>query len=100
MRHAKFRLLPPSSYYSSLRYPLLDSFPNIFSEWSEHTDSVAVHSSLSTTSKVAERVKSLQRVVGRMVGLDEREALSNGLGEIGEAYEDGWNSGSDSDDDV
>ncbi|KAA6412059.1 MAG: hypothetical protein FRX48_04209 [Lasallia pustulata] len=86
--------------YSSLCYPLLDSFPKIFSEWSDHTALVAVHSSLSTTSKVAERVKSLQRVVGRMVGLDERETLSNGLGEIGEAYEDGWGSGSDSGDDI
>lgn len=45
-------------------------------------------------------MKSLQRVVGRMVGLDEREALSNGLGEIAEAYEDGWSSGSDSDNDM
>ena len=48
---------------------------------------------------VADRVTALQRVVGRMVGLDEREALSNGLGEIGEAYADGWAGGSDSDDD-
>ena len=41
----------------------------------------------------------MQRVVSRMVGLDEREALSNGLGEISEAYEEGWNSGSDDDSD-
>ena len=34
-----------------------------------------------------------------MVGLDERETLSNGLGEISEAYEEGWNSGSDEDSD-
>jgi len=34
-----------------------------------------------------------------MIGLDEREALSNGLGEIVEAYQDGWSSGSDDDSD-
>lgn len=45
-------------------------------------------------------MKALQHVVARTVGLDEREALSNGLGEIGEAYENGWDSGSDSDDDI
>ncbi len=41
----------------------------------------------------------LQSVVNRAVGLDEREALYNGLGEICEAYEEGWESGSDKDDD-
>jgi len=60
---------------------------------------VAVHSRLSTTTGVANRVKVLQAVVDRMIGLDEREALSNGLGEIAEAYEEGWSSGSDDDSD-
>lgn len=60
---------------------------------------MAVHSRLSTTTGVAKRVKVLQAVVGRMIGLDEREALSNGLGEIAEAYEEGWSSGSDDDSD-
>lgn len=56
---------------------------------------VGVQTSLSTTSKVSGRVKSLQKVVGTMAGMEEREALSNGLGEIGEQYEEGWISGSD-----
>lgn len=34
-----------------------------------------------------------------MANLDEREALSNGLGEVSEAYEDGWDSGSEESDD-
>lgn len=34
-----------------------------------------------------------------MASLHEREELFNGLGEIGEAYEEGWNSGSDDDSD-
>ena len=34
-----------------------------------------------------------------MTSPDEREALFNGLGEIGEAYEEGWDSGSDDDSD-
>ena len=45
------------------------------------------------------RVKALQNVVSRMANLDEREALSNGLGEISEAYEDGWDGGSGEDSD-
>lgn len=34
-----------------------------------------------------------------MANLDQREELFNGLGEIREAYEEGWNSGSDDDSD-
>ena len=44
-------------------------------------------------------IKALQAVVSRMAGLDEREALFNALGTLSEAYEEGWNSGSDDDSD-
>lgn len=44
-------------------------------------------------------MKALQRIVSRTANLEERETLSNGLGEISEAYEDGWYSGSDESDD-
>jgi len=45
------------------------------------------------------RLKNLQHIVSRAVGIDEREALSNSLGEIAESYEEGWDSGTDEDDD-
>lgn len=45
------------------------------------------------------KVAALQRVVGRMAGLAEREALSTGLADISEAYEEGWDGGSDEDSD-
>jgi hypothetical protein len=61
--------------------------------------SLSVKSSLSTDTTVALRIKSLQNVVSRAIGIDEREALSNSLGEIAEAYEEGWDSGSDEGDD-
>ena len=35
----------------------------------------------------------------RLIGLDEREALCNGLEELCEEYVDGWESDSDDDDD-
>ena len=60
---------------------------------------MAVRASLSTTSHVSRRIKDLQKVVSKAVSLDEREALSNGLGEISEAYEEGWQSGSDKESD-
>ncbi len=60
-----------------------------------------MRTSLSTTSRISARVKGLQKSVGRiMAGLEiEREALSNGLAEIGEGYKEGWDSGSDDDSD-
>jgi hypothetical protein len=58
-----------------------------------------VRTSLSTDTAVALRLKSLRTIVGRSIAVDEREALSNSLGEIAEAYEEGWDSGSDDDDD-
>jgi hypothetical protein len=58
-----------------------------------------VHTSLSTTSSVATRIKFIQSAVRKLVGLDEREALLNELNETREAYEEGWDSGSDEDDD-
>ncbi|MCJ1479093.1 mtDNA inheritance, partitioning of the mitochondrial organelle [Lambiella insularis] len=85
-------------YRSSLPFEILDTFPQVFYDLPVG-DTLTVHSSLSTTTNVANRVKDLQRVVNRMVGLDEREALGNGLGEIAEAYEEGWDSGSDTDND-
>lgn len=51
------------------------------------------------TSSVTTRIKSIQSVIRKLVGIDEREALLNELGEIREAYEEGWDSGTDEDDD-
>lgn len=84
-----------------MSYSLLDSFPRIFSQTlsNQPPESLFVRTSLSTDTSVALRIKSLQSIVSRAIGIEEREALSNTLGEIAEAYEEGWDSGSDSDDD-
>ncbi len=79
-------------------FPLLDSFPKIFAR-REESSSLGVSTSLSTDTAVALRVKNLQNIAARAIGTDEREALSNSLGVIAEAYEEGWDSGSDEDDD-
>ncbi|KAF4628314.1 hypothetical protein G7Y89_g9836 [Cudoniella acicularis] len=48
---------------------------------------------------IIQKIKSLQYIVSKVIAVDEREALSNSLGEISEAYEEGWDSGTDEDDD-
>jgi len=77
---------------------LLDSFPRIFAD-SPTRSSLGVRTSLTTDTSVAVRIKNLQNVVSRAVSFDEREALGNTLGELVEAYEEGWDSGSDDYDD-
>lgn len=76
---------------------MLDSFPHIFA--SGPSTSLRINTSLSTDTSVAVWIKDLQSIVSRAVGIDEREALSNALGVIAESYEEGWDSGSDEDDD-
>ena len=82
----------------SLSFPLLDSFPRIFAP-SGASQALSVNTSLCTDTTVAFRIKALQQIVNRAIGIDEREALSNSLGEIAEGYEEGWESGTDEDDD-
>ncbi|KAK0113160.1 mtDNA inheritance, partitioning of the mitochondrial organelle [Cadophora gregata] len=82
----------------SLSYPLLDSFPHIFAH-SSTASSLRVSTSLSTDTTVAMRMKNLQNIVSRAVGVDEREALGNSLGDLAEAYQEGWDSGTEDDDD-
>lgn len=81
---------------TSLPYSLLDSFPHIYDLTS---DKASVRTGLSTDAGISTRIKGLRALVQRAVKVDEREALSNGLAEIAEAYVEGWDSGSDEDDD-
>ena len=82
-------------------FALLDSFPHIYSHTLTSTDSnsISVQTKLSTDTSVALRIKTLQAIVIRSGGLDDREAVSNSLAAMAEAYEEGWDSGSDEDDD-
>ncbi|KAJ9264347.1 hypothetical protein DTO212C5_7182 [Paecilomyces variotii] len=86
-------------FNTGLRLPILDSFPrNLFAD-SRPEAGIKVHAALAATSAVADRIKALQAIAGRAVGVDEREALVNGLGEIRETYEQGWMSDLDSGED-
>lgn len=69
---------------------MLDSFPSIFTPPSRYRDHIAVQTSLSTTTRISVRIKALQGLVQQAMSLDQREALSHGLGVLVEAYEEGW----------
>lgn len=78
--------------------PIIDSFPhNMFS--TPNANGVNVFSALTASTRTAQKIKSISATAARLVSVDEREALVNGLGEIREFYETGWSSGSDDEDD-
>lgn len=88
-------------YIAPVLFPLLDSFPSsIFdAESSGHATKLAVHAGLTTSTAVAAQIRALEQIARRLTGIDEREALCNGLHVLAEEYDEGWDSGMDSDND-
>ncbi|KAJ5167424.1 Protein dml1 [Penicillium canariense] len=88
---------PCLSYHSPLRLPILDSFPH--GMYPASPSGVSVLTALTASTRTADRIKAIEGTAARMLSVDEREAMVNGLGEIRECYETGWSSGSEDDDD-
>jgi len=91
-------------YQSTALFPLLDSFPGIYDNLAQRGNKkqVAVKAQLSTSTAVAERIRSVLEVVRRAVGVEEREALVDGLEGVCAEYEEGWEGegGSSGEDDL
>ena len=85
-------------YHSAIPYPIPSSFPAIFPTLTVD-GSIAVQTSLATTSNMSAQVKAMRQIIIQTAATDEREALSSDLGDIAEAYEEGWNDDDNSDDD-
>lgn len=98
--HDRFSANDPriSLHQSALLFPTLTSYPQIF-RFVDRPSKLAVDASLSTSTTIAERVRGLESVARRMVGIDEREALCDGLAAMADEYEEGWMSDDDSEDD-
>lgn len=86
-------------FHTPLQFPLLDSFPHDMLPGSRPHAGINVFTGLTSSTRTADAVKGLEAVAARMIEVDERETLVNGLGEIRESYETGWHSESDFDDD-
>lgn len=93
-------MLTTSRYGSPLLFPVLDSLPSIVDTGSGRADKLAVHAGLTTSTAVAGQVRAIAQIAGRLVAVDEREALYNGLQVLAEEYDEGWDGDfTDSDDD-
>lgn len=77
---------------------MLDAYPQIYPQLSSHPDA-SMQTTLSTNSSLVQRIRNLRSDSARLVPVNEREDLGNGLAELADAYQEGWFSGSDDDDD-
>ncbi|KAH8731653.1 tubulin domain-containing protein [Phaeosphaeriaceae sp. PMI808] len=100
--HDRFDQGPSLQRYTApVLFPLLDSYPtSIFDIGSGQATKLAVHAGLTTSTAVADQIRVIEQVVKRLVGIEEREALCNELHVIAEEYDEGWDSGTDSDNDA
>ncbi|KAJ5578683.1 uncharacterized protein N7459_007647 [Penicillium hispanicum] len=87
------------SYHTSLSLPLLDSFPQGLYPSTPSNAGLGIFAALTASTRTAGRIKAIETTTARLLSVDEREAMLNGLAEIREAYETGWSSGSEDDDD-
>ncbi|KAG6005507.1 hypothetical protein E4U21_007901 [Claviceps maximensis] len=86
-------------YATSTEFPLLDSYPHIYTSGAGK-NSMPIDTFLRTDTSVCVQLRTLRaQATRRMIGLEEREGLSNGIAEMADAYQDDWSSGSDNDDD-
>jgi hypothetical protein len=82
-----------SSYPTDVAFPQLDAFPDTL--FGNASQELGVRAALVTNSETSTRIKGLSRMISRAIEVDVREALLNDLAELGAAYEQGWQSGSD-----
>jgi len=78
-----------------LGFPLLDSFPALFPVQDSAIHDLEVTSSLKVTSATSIWISNLERGARLRVSSDEREALSNGLHYIEQAYKAGFSDDED-----
>ena len=88
--------LRTSTHQSALLFPILPSYPSIF-RFQKREEKLAVKTSLQCSTLVADRIRELERNARRMVGVEERETLCDGLATMAEEYEDGWSDDEDED---
>jgi hypothetical protein len=72
-----------------LLYPVLSSSPKIF-QFAGNLDKLAVTASLSTSTRMARHVRDMAGFARVSYGVDEREAVHDGLSGMAEEYEEGF----------
>lgn len=85
-------------HQSALLFPILSSYPALF-HFAGQPSELAIEASLSTSTAISEHIRGVQGFARRMVGIDEREALCDGLAAMADEYEEDFVGSDDSDED-
>ena len=75
-------------------FPQLDAFPDTL--FGSSDQELGIGAALVTSSETSTRLRDISHLISRSIEVDIREALLNDLADLGAAYEDGWQSNSDS----
>lgn len=76
-------------------FPQLDTFPEkLFGSGSDQE--LGIGAALVTSSETSTRLKDMRHLISRSIEVDTREALLNDLADLGAAYEEDWQSSTDS----
>jgi hypothetical protein len=88
------------SFYTSLKFPLLDTFPRtLFTPLVPPSQGLDIQGALTTTSNTKSRLKNMRQLIARSLKPEERELLLSDLSELGEAYTHGWSDSDSAEDD-
>ena len=77
-----------SSYNTSLLFPILPSYPAILC-FDGEPKQLGLDICLTTSTNISHSIKSVEQEARRLIGIDEREALCDGLAVMAEEYEEG-----------
>lgn len=84
-----------SAHQSGLLFPVLSSYPALF-RFAGRPQKIAIEASLTTSTAIAAHIRGVEGFARRMVSIDEREALCDGLAAMADEYEEGYMSEDDS----
>ena len=90
--------LRASLHQTQTFFPILNSYPHIF-RFANSPEKLAIKARLSTSTKVANQIRELESGARSLIGIDEREAICDGLANMAAEYEEGWSGSDGSDDD-
>lgn len=88
-----------SSSHTPLLFPVLSSYPTVV-HFADNPKKLGVKLSVNTSTRLSSSVRAVEREARRLIGIEDREALCDGLAVMAEEYEEGWMSDDESDDDA
>lgn len=90
-RNAPTGLSPRKETYSTPdQFPLPSSYPHIFNFSQQSSEGLAIHASVAASSAIADRIRDLAQMVGRVSDITEREDIYSSLMGLREEYIEGW----------